>query len=359
MTSRSKAFDDPDLCRRLTRRIAELAPSEPVHLMEVCGTHTQAIGQWGIRGLLPGTVRLVSGPGCPVCVTPGDYLDNACRLALEQDVTIATFGDLLRVPGFETSLEEARSRGADIRTVYSAWDSLELAAGTDGEVVFLAIGFETTIAGIAATIKAARSRAVQNLSFYTSLRVVPPALVALVDDPEVAIDGFLLPGHVSVIIGTEPYDVLARRSRPGVVAGFEPVDILHGVEALLEQIDQGRAEVQNLYTRVVKPGGNPVALALFEELFDPCDEVWRGVGVIPSSGYLLKDGLQRFDAARRFDLPPVTDRQTPGCRCGDVLKGKIIPPECPLFGKSCTPNDPVGPCMVSGEGSCAAYYRYE
>ena len=352
-------FADKALVQALAGRIAELSRAREQYVfMEVCGTHTQAIGQWGLRDLLPDNIRLVSGPGCPVCVTPGEYIDNACRLALEQDVTIATFGDLIRVPGNETSLEEARGRGAQVHTLYSPCDVLDLARRTERDVVFLAVGFETTIAAIAATIRMAERSGPANLSFYLSLRLVPPALKALIEDPEVRLDGLLLPGHVSVIIGTAPYAVLARCGMPGVIVGFEPVHILSGIRALLEETNAGGAALRNQYAQVVKDEGNPQAQRLFAELFEPEDAVWRGLGVIKDSGYALKEQYAALDAARRYGSPPLSARLAPGCRCGDVLKGVLLPPECPLFGKGCTPASPVGPCMVSAEGSCSAHYKY-
>lgn len=352
-------FEDKALVQGLARHIATLARERPSYtLMEVCGTHTQAIGQWGLRSLLPDSVHLVSGPGCPVCVTPGEYIDNACRLALEKDAVLASFGDLIRVPGVSTSLESAEAEGAEIHMLYSPRDALELANSTGREVIFLAIGFETTIAGIAATMMAAHKGAVANLSFYTSLRLVPPALDALLHDPEIELDGFLLPGHVSVIIGPEGYNTLVTNHVPGAIAGFEPVDILHGIEALCAMLNKNEGGVRNLYPRVVRPGGNPAALALFAELFEPADIAWRGLGTIPASGYRLREPYAALDAEKRFALPPVGDRMPDGCRCGQVLKGQILPDACPLFGEECTPHHPVGPCMVSDEGSCAATYRY-
>jgi len=354
-------FADRDVVQALTARIAELAATVGhATFMEVCGSHTQAIGRWGIRGLLPGSVRLVSGPGCPVCVTPGDYIDNACRLALDHGVTIATFGDMIRVPGIATSLEEARSLGARIQPVYSPMDALALARRSDGDVVFLAVGFETTIATLAATIRATDAQGIGNLTFYCSMRLVPPALSALLADPGQRLDGFLLPGHVSVIIGTHPYALLAEYGRAGAVIGFEPVDILAGIETLLGDIAKNRPALHNLYPQVVHADGNPAAQRLIAEMFDTVDAVWRGFSSeIPMSGYRLKPALAHLDAERRYDMPPLSPRTESGCACGDVLRGVCIPPECPLFGKSCTPTSPVGPCMVSGEGSCAAWFKYE
>jgi hydrogenase expression/formation protein HypD len=352
-------FEDPRLVRGLRDRIHHAAPADrPLTLMEVCGTHTQAVGRWGLRELLPPGVRLVSGPGCPVCVTPGDYIDNACRLALEHGAVLATFGDLIRVPGRRTSLEEAQSAGAEVRTLYSPREALDLARAESREVVFLAIGFETTIAALAGAMHAAAAAGLPNLSFYCSLRTVPPALAALLADPEVSIDGFLLPGHVSVVIGTEPYGLLAEAGVPGAVAGFEPVEILQGVAALLEDVAAGTPRIRNLYGRVVRPEGNPQARALIEKLLEPTDAVWRGIGEIPASGLALRPAYRRLDAAARFGLAPASPTMPAGCACGQVLRGVILPPQCPLFGDRCTPVRPVGPCMVSSEGSCAAHHRY-
>jgi len=352
-------FEDGALVAALAARIGVLARERGAYaFMEVCGTHTHAIGRWGIRRIVPDNVRLVSGPGCPVCVTPGEYIDNACRLALERGVVLATFGDLMRVPGEETTLEEARSRGAQVRTVYSPFDAISLAREAGRDVVFLAVGFETTIAAIAATVRAAHEERIPNLSFYLSLRLIPPVLEALLADPQVRLDGFLLPGHVSVIIGTGPYCVLRRHGKPGAIVGFEPVDILHGVETLLADVNAGVAEVRNLYPQVVRDEGNTHARRLFVELFDRTDAVWRGLGAVPGSGYELRDQYASLDAARRYSLGPMSARVSAGCVCGDVLKGVKLPPECPFFGKGCTPAHPVGPCMVASEGSCSAHYKY-
>jgi len=355
-----KPFEDPGLVRGLADRLAAMERKKDSYtFMEVCGTHTHTIGRWALRSLIPDYVRLVSGPGCPVCVTPGEYIDNACLLACEKDVIIATYGDLVRVPGVNTSLENARSEGGDVRVVGSAFDALSLAGSTEKEVVFLAIGFETTIAGIGATVKVAHERNISNLSFYASMRLVPPALVALAEDPEVKLDGFVLPGHVSAIIGLVPYLFLADMGLPGMIVGFEPVDVLRGVEALMECVNSGEPAVKNLYPRVVRDEGNPSALAIFEEIFETVDAVWRGIGTIPRSGCGLKEKYRRLDAEARFELGPLSGDIPKGCRCGQVLKGIIMPDECPLFGKTCVPSHPVGPCMVSGEGSCAAHYKYQ
>jgi len=352
-------FRDPTLVRELAGRIrAAASHRETYTFMEVCGTHTQAIARWGLRELLPDHVRLVSGPGCPVCVTPGGYIDQAARLAMDGDAVVATFGDLLRVPGDTTSLEAARTAGGDVRVVYAPTEALALARKLDREVVFLAIGFETTAAGNAAAVRAAREANLTGLSFYAAMRRVPPVLDALVRDPQVRLDGFLLPGHVSAVLGRGPYRFLEERGVPGVIVGFEPVDILRGVEALLGAVNRGAADVENLYPRAVPEAGNPQALALFDRVFTAEDAVWRGIGEIPGSGYGLAQDWRDLDAAARFGLGPLQARMPAGCQCAPVLKGMILPQECPLFATACTPEHPVGPCMVSREGSCAAHYRY-
>jgi hydrogenase expression/formation protein HypD len=354
-----QAFDDPALVGRLREAIAgELDPVRTYTLMEVCGTHTHAIGRWGLRSLLPENLRLVSGPGCPVCVTPGSYIDNAAHLATGHGCTVATFGDLVRVPGATTSLEDATGRGGAVEVVYSPLDALKLARLTDREVVFLAIGFETTIAGTAAAIRSAAAEGLENLSFYTSFRRVPPALAALVTDPAQELDGFLLPGHASAILGTKPYGLLVEHGVPGVVTGFEPVDILAGILALVRDVNAGTPAIRNAYPRAVREEGNRQALALIDQMLEPEDAAWRGIGSIPASGYRLRDAHAHLDAARRFDLAEGEETMPKGCACAEVLQGRRRPPDCPLFGEACTPVHPVGPCMVSSEGSCAAWHRY-
>lgn len=333
-----------------------------VNLMEVCGTHTMAIAKGGIRSILPEGVRLVSGPGCPVCVTSNRDIDTAIALARLSGVTIATFGDMVRVPGSSTSLQALRGEGADVEVVYSPLDALEMAAARPGQqVVFIGVGFETTAPAVAATIKAARARGIGNFSVFCAHKTVPHVLEALVNDPEVSIDAFILPGHVSTIIGMRPYDFLASRHRiPGVITGFETADVLKGIAMLLRQLAEGRAEIENAYGRGVAQEGNPVAVACMDEVFEECDAVWRGLGAIPSSGYRIRAEFAEFDAMARFGGAIEVEEtvEPPGCRCPDVLRGIIRPDECPLFGTACSPQRPVGPCMVSTEGSCAAHYRY-
>jgi len=328
--------------------------------MEVCGTHTHAIADAGLRGLLPSNVRLISGPGCPVCVTPIDYMDRAVALARRPDVVLCTFGDMLRVPSSHSNLERESARGADVRVVYSPRDALAVArANPERTVVFLGIGFETTMPTVAATLDEAEREGVENLRFLAGAKLIEPPLRALASDPDVQVDGFILPGHVSVILGSRAYAFLERElGVPGVIAGFTPVDVLQAVIELVRQCASGRAEVVNLYPRVVRPEGNPHARALVDRFFQPADVGWRGLGPIPLSGLALREEYAHRDAERiEVELEaPVEPR---GCRCGEVLKGMIEPPECPLFDRSCTPGTPVGACMVSSEGTCAAWYRHE
>jgi len=328
--------------------------------MEVCGTHTVAIARSGIRPLLSGAVTMVSGPGCPVCVTPDGYIDAAIILGREKGALLASFGDMLRVPGKSSSLEKEKGRGLDVRVVYSPLDAVALAAASpEREVIFLGVGFETTAPAIAGAIRTAAARGVANFSVLPSVRTIPEAMAVLASDPEVRIEGFLCPAHVSVIIGADAYRPVAEVHRiPCVVAGFEPLDILMGISMLLRQIKEGVARVENEYSRVATAGGNRKAQELVREVFTPCDAGWRGIGVIPNSGLRIAERFAAFDAERKFGVPVVYSPGRTACRCGDVLKGKILPDGCPLFGKTCVPEEPYGPCMVSSEGTCAAFYKY-
>jgi hydrogenase expression/formation protein HypD len=347
----------------LAAPIAALAAriGRPVRLMEVCGTHTVAIFRQGIRSLLPSSVSLLSGPGCPVCVTAAGDVEAAILLAAGGHATLATFGDMMRVPGRRESLSEARAAGADVRIVYSPLDALELAARAPGrETVFFATGFETTSPLIAATVREADRRGIPNFSVFSVHKVVPPALRALLSSGEVQVDGFILPGHVCAVTGTAPFAFLAQEhARPAVVTGFEATDILGGVLMLLAQLAEGRPRVEIQYTRVVRPEGNPKALALLAEVFEPEDAHWRGIGVIPGSGLRLRPAWAHRDAVAKLGLERPVVPEPPACQCGEVLKGIKTPPDCRLFGKACTPERPVGACMVSSEGSCAAYYKYQ
>ena len=342
--------------------IRELAAllGRPVKLMEVCGTHTVAIFRHGIRDLLPKNIRLLSGPGCPVCVTSIRDVDTILEIAAKKDVIVATFGDMMRVPGSKKSLSQARSEGSDIRIVYSPLDALKLAeANLDRKVVFFATGFETTSPLVAGTLFEAESRKIANFFIYSVHKTVPLALKALLDASEVQIDGFILPGHVSTIIGLRPYAFLANEyHKPSVVTGFSAPDILNSMLMLLRQAVHGSAVVENAYVKVVKEEGNPRAVSLLYEFFEPGDAAWRGIGVIPGSGLRLREKYGHRDIMRIFDLKVPEGEEPKACSCGDVLKGIKIPTDCALFGKACTPEKPVGACMVSTEGSCAAYYKY-
>lgn len=354
-------FRDPELARGVVDSIRTIwGDRPPMRLMEVCGTHTVSIARAGIRSLLEGAVTMVSGPGCPVCVTPDGYIDAAIALGKRPDTVIATFGDMLRVPGRHSSLEKERGQGIDVRILYSPLDAVEIAAGNPGkEVVFLGVGFETTAPSIAGAILSAAERKMKNFSVLSSVRTIPLAMEVLASDPEVRIEGFLCPAHVSTIIGSDAYLPLAKKfGVPCVVAGFEPLDILYGIYLLLRQKKNGMAAVENEYSRVATPLGNRKALEVIARVFRECDIGWRGIGVLPRTGLAIAEAYAAFDAQRKFGVEiPFTEEKT-ACRCGDVLKGKITPRECPLFGKACTPEEPYGPCMVSSEGTCAAYYKY-
>jgi hydrogenase expression/formation protein HypD len=352
--------EDPALLETLARRIREAAARLPegATIMEVCGTHTHAIADAGIRSLLPPSIRLVSGPGCPVCVTPVGYLDRAIALGQLDGTIICTFGDLLRVPASSGTLESLRASRGNVQVIYSPQDALNIARERpDARVVLLSVGFETTTPGIASSILQAEREGVANFLVLAGNKLVPPALRALLTSPDTRIDGFILPGHVSVIIGEEAYRFLVDEfGVPGVIVGFEPTDILLGIGELLRLVADGQSAVRNLYSRVVRPEGNPRARDLMGRVFAPCDTEWRGLGWIPGSGLRLREELSHRDAGRiPVELPQ--PREPKGCRCGDVLRGAIAPPDCPLFGDPCTPEAPLGACMVSSEGACAAWYR--
>ncbi|MBY4797639.1 hydrogenase formation protein HypD [Collinsella sp. AGMB00827] len=354
------AFRNPTLVRELIVHIHKMAGERPITLMEFCGTHTVSIGRYGFRSMMPSGIRLLSGPGCPVCVTVNHDIDHAIALARMENVTITTFGDMMRVPGSSASLAALKAQGHDIRMVYSPLDALELAqAHPDRELVFLGVGFETTTPTIAACILEAAERDLKNFSVLCAHKLTPPAIRAIAADPATAIDGFILPGHVSTITGVEPYRFLSDDfGLPGVVTGFEPVDILEGIAELVRMITSGTPHIANAYRRGVERAGNAVARAVVDRVFEPVDATWRGLGVIPQSGLKIRPDFARFDAALRFQVAVEPTVEPKGCRCGDVLRGRIFPNACPLFGKACTPEHAIGPCMVSSEGSCAAYYRY-
>ena len=328
--------------------------------MEVCGTHTVAIARNGIRNLMPAGVRLSSGPGCPVCVTANRDIDTVIALARIPGAIITTFGDMTRVPGSTSSLLKEQAKGADVRIVYSPLDALRIAAAEPSrQVIFVGVGFETTTPVVAAAIRRAAAQGLANFTVFAAHKNMPGALEAIINDPELKVDALILPGHVSTIIGMEPYRFLAEKyGIPGVITGFEAVDVLQGIAMIMRQLAEGRAEIEIAYARGVAPEGNPVARAAIDEVFETCTATWRGLGDIPGSGYRMREAYAEFDAVRRF-APQVESTQEPrGCRCGDVLRARMAPSDCPLFRRVCTPENPVGPCMVSSEGSCAAYYRY-
>ena len=328
--------------------------------MEVCGTHTNTFFRFGLRKLLPENVRLISGPGCPVCVTDTSYIDNAVILARSKDVIIATYGDMLRVPGTDSSLYKEKAEGADVRIVYSSLDALAIAEENPSKkTVFLAVGFETTSPTVALAVLESGKKRTHNFFVYTAHKLIPPAMKQLLKDRGIKIDGFLLPGHVSAIIGTEAYDFLEKRRIPGVVTGFEPLDMLQGMSMLLGQTKAHKAKVQVQYDRVVRRKGNRRAQAVLDKVFNVSGARWRGLGDIPGSGLRLREEYSGFDAERHFRLHNKRCVQTDlGCICPEVLKGKKTPRECGLFAKTCTPDSPKGPCMVSSEGSCSIYYKY-
>jgi hydrogenase expression/formation protein HypD len=352
-----KELRNPELLRRLAHELRATA-APPAALMEVCGTHTVAIARHGLRQALPEGVRLISGPGCPVCVTPQQQIDHFIALGRLDRVTLTTFGDMLRVPGSDRSLEQARAEGVDARIVYSPMDAVALAARLpERDIVFFGIGFETTAPAVALAITEAKRQRLPNFSVLCAHKLIPPAMLALLDS-EVKVDGFICPGHVSVIIGSDAYRPVARRGKPCVVTGFEPADILRAIQLLLRQLAQGRADVESEYARAVRPEGNRRAQELLSQVFHVTNARWRGLGEIAHSGLAIAGEFAAFDAAVRFQVNVPPAKEPLGCRCGDVLRGLIDPPECPLFGAGCTPAAPVGSCMVSTEGACQAHYRY-
>ncbi len=353
------SFQDPDMARHLLKTIHACA-DRPIRLMEVCGTHTVSIFRSGIRSLLPPQIELLSGPGCPVCVTPQHEIDGFIALAQQKQVILTTFGDLLRVPGSYDSLQMQKAAGKDVRIVYSVIDALEIARKHPSQtVVFPAIGFETTAPTIAAAIQIAAGEQIDNFAIYCAHKTVPPALEALLTHPEIRIDGLMLPGHVSAVIGLDGYRPFFNRHRlPAVIAGFESVDLLDAIARLCRQIANQMPRLENAYTRVVQTGGNPRARAAMDMVFKPVDSQWRGLGMIPNSGLTLRSAYAAFDATRRFSPQLPEPRIPAGCICGQILTGMKQPPQCALYGKTCIPQHPVGPCMVSSEGACAAYYRY-
>ena len=352
-------FRDPALARALLGRI-QARSTRPIRLMEFCGGHTHAILRYGLRTLLPATVELRSGPGCPVCVTSNADLDRAIALAGVPGLILTTFGDMIRVPGSRQSLQEARAAGGDVRMVYSPLDALHIARENPARpVVFLGVGFETTAPGVAATILQAEAEGLGNFSVLSLHKLTPPATRAILDAGEVALDGIIGPGHVTTIIGADAWSFLPSEYHvPVAIAGFEPLDILRAVADLVDMSEEHRPAVANSYSRSVTRQGNPSALAVMDRVFEVDAADWRGLGVVPASGLTIRGELSQLDAARIFEPDPGPVREHTGCRCGDVLRGTVLPPECPLFGRACTPASPIGPCMVSSEGACAAYHQF-
>ncbi len=360
------SFHDPSLCRALLDRLTlDLeALGRPVRFMEVCGTHTVSIFRSGLRSLLPEGLEHLSGPGCPVCVTHDSEVDLFMRAAEKPNVIVATFGDLLRVPGPDgRSLKNAAADGARVQVVYSPLDAVKLAAEHPGDmVVFPSVGFETTAPVIAGAVMTARKMGLSNFCIVPCNKLVPPAMRALLAGDEGAshrVDAFLLPGHVAVVLGLAPFAFLAEEfGRPSVVGGFEPADILSALCLMLDMLRRGKPAVGNTYIRAVSDEGSPQARRIMDAVFRVTDARWRGLGIIPESGLALRDEWRQFDALERLGLEPGETGVIAGCRCGDILRGMLTPDKCPLFGKACTPQNPTGPCMVSTEGSCAAWYRY-
>ena len=352
-------YRDSEIASGLLDKINK-ASGRSLKFMEVCGSHTVAIFKSGIRDLLPGNISLVSGPGCPVCVTAVEDIDRAVEIAKIPEVILATFGDMMRVPGSRTSLQKARAEGADIRIVYSPFDALKFAqANPARKVVFFAAGFETTSPAVAATLGRAVEERLGNFIIFSVHKTIPGAMRALLDTPALKIDGFLCPGHVSTIIGTTPYSFIAEEyGKPAVVSGFEPVDILQSTLMMINQIEEDRPAVEIQYKRAVSLDGNPKAREVVDRFFETSDSNWRGIAVIPGSGLKLRAEYSVYDAEKVFDITIDVPKDTKGCACGEVLQGIKTPPECRLFAKTCTPENPVGACMVSYEGSCAAYFKY-
>ncbi len=353
-------FRDPELTAHLLHEL-KAASTRPFRVMEVCGTHTMAIFRSGLRALLLPEIELISGPGCPVCVTSASHIDAFLQMAELPETRLAIFGDLFRVPGSKgATLAHAHAQGAKIDIVYSSMDGLELARRNPAEmVVFPGIGFETTSPGLAATIMAARQQNIDNFAVFSTHKTMLPPLMALLGDPRLRIDGLLCPGHVSSIIGAAAYQPLAEQNHLAcVIGGFEPTDILQALILMAKQINEGRAEVENGYTRAVTWEGNGRARALVATVFKPVDMEWRGLGMIEGSGLAIREEYAGFDAQSRLSIPLPESKEPPGCLCGQILKGITAPPACPLFGKGCTPATPIGPCMVSSEGTCAAYFTY-
>lgn len=358
-------FQNPDHVRPLLDRLKELAEQAgPVTLMEICGTHTMAIAKTGLKSLLPDSVRLISGPGCPVCVTPASVIDAVLHLTEDPKVILTSYGDLLRVPGTLQGdcLLYRKAMGAQVESVYSPMEALALAAEhPDKEVVFLGIGFETTAPGTALCLLEAQAQKLPNFSVLCQLRRTEPALRSLIGASDFLVNGFLCPGHVAAVTGSDAFSFLPKEyGLPAVVSGFEAADLLFSVSELVKMLACGKPALINEYIRAVRPQGNPSALSMITQVFENCDSTWRGLGLVKEGGYRIRAPFAPWDASRKFSFSAETgsEKEIPGCRCAQVIRGVLSPDQCPLFGRRCTPKDPVGPCMVSSEGACAAAYRY-
>jgi hydrogenase expression/formation protein HypD len=353
-------YRNPEISKKIASEIKNISKKE-IRLMEVCGTHTTSIFKNGIRSILPDKITLISGPGCPVCVTPVNEIDAFIELANIKNVIIATFGDLIRVPGSKSSLQKAAAIGKNIQVVSSPIDAVNLAAeNRNKKVIFLGVGFETTAPAIAGSIIFAKDAGIKNYFVYSAHKTVPPALFALMDDKDANINGFILPGHVSMAIGVCAYLPFFKHYQiPSVIAGFEPVDILNAILMLVKQIETNSPELQNAYKRAVSYEGNKKAREMIAKVFCKTDAKWRGIGIIKNSGLKIRNRFVGFNAEKEFDIK-ITDKikEPKGCSCGQILKGIMSPPECPLYKKICNPINPVGPCMVSSEGTCSAYFKY-
>ncbi len=356
MSGISERLRDSETAKRVVKLIEELAGGRRIRIVHVCGTHEDAIMKSGIRSMLPKNVEVLMGPGCPVCTVPPNRIDFAIRLS-ESGAILTTFGDMIRVPAGLGSLADAKARGADVRIVYSIHDATEMAKQTTKQVVHFGVGFETTAPTTASELLA---NPPENFSVYSAHILIPPAMMHLLKSGETPVDGFIDPGHVSAIIGEEGYSEVTKMYKvPQVIAGFEPLDILFGIAMICRQIKEGRGELENAYTRIVKPRGNPTALKLMHDVFEVGDAPWRGIGTIPYSGLYLRKEFEDNDASKKFDFESEASYEMPhGCRCGEVLRAVCYPWECPLFNKSCTPETPIGPCMVSHEGSCFISAKY-
>ncbi|MCP4132153.1 MAG: hydrogenase formation protein HypD [bacterium] len=349
-----------DTIKKLADALKNRKLDREIRIMEVCGTHTVEFFKSGVKDIFPEGLILVDGPGCPVCVTANDYLDRAIEIGKEYKPIIATFGDMIKVPSSYSSLGKEIAAGMDIRVVYSPLEAITLAEeNPDREVIFLSVGFETTAPTESATVLEAEKRNVKNFSLLSCNKLTPPAVEALLAADEVKIDGFIIPGHVSAVIGSNPWKFIPEKyNKPSVVAGFDPEDLITGVLMLLELFKNNTVALENEYKKIVKEEGNVHAIDLMYKVFEKADAHWRGIGVIPNSGLSIREEYAAFDAVKKFPVTVPEPKEAPGCRCGDLLRGLIAPTECPLFGTACTPEHAVGPCMVSFEGPCSAYYKY-